>query len=140
MKKFKSPICHSDYEFSVENGVAGVRVAIAGEGDCLNMFLAPSDAPAIALAILEAAGFVGDETMFTGLAVANLRDHIEEQERVTAEAKDKAKLEAEARDFYDAYHSAADWPYQDWVMLEERYKAQFLAVARKAREMKGAGK
>ncbi|PRA13306.1 hypothetical protein CQ010_01280 [Arthrobacter sp. MYb211] len=103
--------------------------------------LAPSDAPALALAILEAAGVEvipfdeGPETE-AGHAVWALRHHMQEAEAKAAEAKDKAELEAEARDFYDVYHSAADWPYQDWVMLEERYKAQFIAVARHAREMR----
>lgn len=137
MKKFKSPICHSDYEFSVENGVAEVRVAIAGEGDCLNMFLAPSDAPAIALAILEAAGFVGDETMFTGLAVANLRDHIEEQERVTAVAKEQAELEAEAVRLANAGREASVEYERESVLNFHDLDTEFwLAVARKAREMR----
>lgn len=84
---------------------------------------------------LEAAGCTEESPNF-GTAVHELGLAIKEQEYITAEALEQAELEAEARDFYEAYHSAADWPYQDWVMLEDRYKAQFLAVARKAREMR----
>ena len=98
--------------------------------------LAPSDAPALALAILEAAGGRDALGIDVGNAMIDLREFVADQERITAEAKEQAELEAEARDFYDAYHSAADWPYPDWVMLEDRHKAQFLAVARKAREMR----
>ena len=105
-------------------------------------YFEPADGAKTALAILDSAGYTEGDKMAKDAARSHFGDAVEslavgvgEQGRATAEAKEQAELEAEARDFYDVYHSAADWPYQDWVMLEERYKAQFIAVARKAREM-----
>ncbi|MGH3651576.1 hypothetical protein [Glutamicibacter sp.] len=100
-------------------------------------YFAPENGAKTALAILEAAGFVGDENMFTGLAVANLRDHIEEQEHITAEAKEQAELEAEALEFYNVGASTVGIEGSE-VFYDLRLNDQkvFLAVARKAREMR----
>lgn len=97
----------------------------------VGIYLPASEAPALALAILEVAGFVGDETLFSGLAVANLRDHIEEQERVTAEAKEQAELEAEALELF----KAAFPRLIDEQFLSTEQAELWLRVARKAREM-----
>lgn len=135
-KTFKSSTQANDNRtLSVEKLYGEPRLTISDEKR-MGFLLDPSDAPALALAILEAAGIDDVDSGNTSCAVADLRTFIARQERITAEAREQAELEAEARDFYDAYHPAADWPYQDWVMLEDRYKAQFLAVARKAREMR----
>lgn len=94
-------------------------------------------APALALAILEAAGFDGDENMFTGLAVANLRDHVEEQERITAEAEAQAKLEAEALKLLNASLASCDLGQIElFDALNPIEQQRWLAVARKAREMR----
>ena len=116
-----------------------VRICSLHGPDVSNVTVSTQDAPALALAILEAGGFVGDENMFTGLAVANLRDHVEEQERATAEAEAQAELEAEALGLLNAYlHSADTRLYATWeevVEVSKRMAEDWLAVARKAREI-----
>lgn len=94
--------------------------------------------PSISLALLESAGFVGDENMFSGLAVANLRDHIEEQERSKAEAKDKAELKAEALELVNAWRDSANYtPHTNWDALEDTPVGDhWLSVARKSRELR----
>lgn len=103
--------------------------------------MSPSDAPALALAILEAAGVEGSSTggLITGarIAVGELKRHVAKQERITAEAKEQAELEDEAFNLYRAYMAVHE-PMNaigDWQMLAERTKEKWLAVARKAREM-----
>lgn len=141
-KTFKSVTPGNDHVLYAHASAGQVRVAIEGKRHS-GIIISRDDAPALALAILEAAGFTSedlqgdDSDRHFSLAVHHLLRGIEERERETAAAREQAELEAEARDFYDAYHSTADWPYQDWVMLEERYKAQFYAVARRARELGG---
>jgi len=109
----------------------------APDGVKLGIALDKDDAPALALAILEAAGAHKESQDFLGGAVEQLKFHIGEQERATAEAKEREELEAEALAFYLAYieatgvNSAAD-SFDD---LNSIAKEQWLAVARKAREL-----
>lgn len=100
--------------------------------------LAPSDAPALALAILEDAGFNASPNSSFNIAASYLINGIKEQERITAEAEAQAELEAEAFNLYRTYiavHEPMD-AIGDWQMLSERTKERWLAVARKAREMR----
>ncbi|MGO4297373.1 hypothetical protein [Glutamicibacter sp. MCAF14] len=102
--------------------------------------LAPSDAPALALAILEAAGWPEREsTSVTRTILSDLSRVVEFQERATAEAKEQAELEAEALELFNAQRKHQHYPLvEDWDM-QPSCKDTWLAVARKAREI-GAGK
>lgn len=107
--------------------------------------IAPSDAPALALAILEAAGYSEDDrkasnplcvTEFAS-AIIKLAEGIENQERIAAEAEAQAKLEAEALELMNVRLRASGTTVHltkatvDPVALEG-----WLAVARRAREMR----
>lgn len=134
-KTFKSALS-TDKELRITGGPERVCFAQrAHKGMESLVFIDNTEAPALALAILEAAGFDGDENMFTGLAVANLRDHVEEQERATSEAKEQAKLEAEALKLFQAWRKSHHLPMvEDWDMTPS-FKPEWLAVARRAREI-----
>lgn len=136
-KTFKS-VTDNESELDVRANDCGVFIAFSRAGQIRQAStFAPSDAPALALAILEAAGHGKASDSSRLMQAFDLIElHVAKQERITAEAKEQAELEAEARDFYDVYRSADNWPYQDWVMLEALYKAQFIAVASRAREMR----
>lgn len=101
--------------------------------------LAPSDVPALALAILEAAGVEAFGAGYLNKAVDCLQLHAREQERATAEATERAELEAEALALFNARQEAihsVDWePYEDFATEES--KQTWLAVARRAREIGG---
>lgn len=101
--------------------------------------LAPSDAPALALVILEAAGVkpyaLGKRT-YLGTAVVNLQAEVSEQEERSAEAKEQAELEGEALALRNALHGASETDFPTWPG-ESEAKENWLAVARKARELGG---
>ena len=103
--------------------------------------IAPSDAPALALAILEAAGYTEaeyvDEWPNVNRAVFSLRLGIEEQEREASRAKEQAELEAEALELYNARISfLGGEALTSFEKLNQDNKDMWLAVARKAREMR----
>ena len=116
----------------------------AFDGDARGFAFEPSDAPALALAILEAAGYSEDDrkasnplyvTEFAS-AIIKLAEGIENQERATAEAEAQAKLEAEALELMNAsrvHHKQP--PLERFDELPECARADWLAVARKAREL-----
>ena len=85
-------------------------------------------APALALAILEAAGV--EESSDAGVAAGYLRSHMTELERATAEAEAQAKLEAEALELYKTY-----WSGNVTGFSNEPNRDDWLAVARRAREI-----
>ncbi|MGO2030621.1 MAG: hypothetical protein ACTH2A_06710 [Glutamicibacter ardleyensis] len=108
--------------------------------------LAPSDAPALALAILEAAG-VEPSSPHYGLndspewnvrwASHYLGRSIELTEAKTAEAKEQAELEAEALDLFNLWLAGFNYEgYSEWTGENAELKGVWLAVARKAREMR----
>lgn len=99
-----------------------------------------SDAPAQALAILEAAGGRDSLGIDVGNAMTDLREYVTEQERVTAEAKEQAELEAEGYALYFAWvESTGSSAIADSLNDMHRLaKDQWLAVARRAREMRAA--
>ena len=114
-----------------------------GDNVLKSFYYKKSDAPAQALAILEAAGYTGitaskEPDNLIEKAYSAIRLHIKEQERATAEAEAQAKLEAEAFNLYRAYMDIHE-PMNaigGWHMLAEHTKENWLAFARKAREMR----
>lgn len=108
--------------------------------------VSPSDAPALALAILEAAGVVpvqrdyesyDDGTPAHLQAVAYfLKQHNEAQERTTAEARERAELEAEALELCNEFIEDMGYDRVDsWDGSVPSKKEAWLAVARRAREL-----
>jgi len=126
-------------------GVKGTSVylEISSESESRrNINLDASDVPALALAVLEAV--FGDDQPAPnkiGEAWAALYVHIAEQERATAEAKGQAELEAEALELYRAAYDARGLAsVSEFRLLSEKQKTEWLAVARKAREMRNKKK
>lgn len=135
----------SDRELTVKGYDDGSQVELLVMRSATGLFdtgiaIAPSDAPAIALAILEAAGGRDSLGIDVGNAMTDLREYVTEQERATAEARERAELEAEALELLNAYrksflHCAPEDDF-DGFDDPEAIKAKWLAVARRAREMR----
>lgn len=140
-KTFKS-VNDNTCELDVRANDCGVFIAFSRAGQIRQAStFAPSDAPALALAILEAAGFEDSSSggHITGarIAVGDLKRHVKMHERITAEAKEQAELEAEALELFKvsgAYGS--DRLFLKFSHLDDNIQKAWLAVARKAREMR----
>lgn len=100
-------------------------------------FLNPSEAPALCLSILEAAGHKASPNGSFSVAACYLRQGIKEQERATAEAEELAELESEALELRNEFtgRTATEWAYPTTTAKEG-----WLAVARRAREMRNEKK
>lgn len=142
-KTFKS--AHSDNKaLKVDELFGNPRLLIkAFDGDTRGFAYAPSDAPALALAILEAAGYddkaddMSQAESYAFDALHKLQQSVDEQERATAEAREQAELEAEALELINAWmDSCGAGEYPSWAQVESSRRKQGLAVARKAREMR----
>lgn len=142
MKTFKSALV-SPVTLEVEDtfglpGVPGVYLTIGQSVILLGL----SDAPALALAILESAGFEDSSSggHITGarIAVGDLKRHVKMQERANAEAKDRAELKAEALELVNAWRDSANYtPHTNWDALEDTPVGDhWLSVARKSRELR----
>lgn len=102
--------------------------------------IAPSDAPALALAILEAAGYKiaqrGDMDtvqIHVDAAIYELGCAREAQERISAEARERAELEAEALDLFNTSQgiSLTHWaPSTDRSVI-----STWVRIAKRAREL-----
>jgi hypothetical protein len=104
-------------------------------------YLSNEDAPAFALAVLEAAGYTGGEdAKHVLIARAYLKDHVEEQARRKAESEGAAKLDEEAEALYEAYRRADLSNLNEWDRLAESYRKPWREAAKKARELHGAAK
>lgn len=99
--------------------------------------IALSDAPALALAILEAAGHGKASDSSRLMQAFDLIElHVNEQERITAEAKEQAELEAEALELANsAVLVVGNPPYPSIGHMSDTSLRKWLAVARKAREI-----
>lgn len=123
-----------------------VRVSVDhGSDGARGIIIAPSDAPALALAILEAAGY-GEEIVTDGspdghiqVAKYYLYEGVKAHASITAEARERAELEAEALELFRAFqHVRADGVFvsvPSFASLSEPQQAEWLAVARRAREL-----
>lgn len=98
--------------------------------------LAPSDAPALALAILEAAGRTDSSKGGIIDKVSNamllLKEHVKAEERNTLEAKEQAELEGEALELFNANQGT---DLDDWKYADRSVVSSWVRVARKAREI-----
>lgn len=99
-------------------------------------------APAIALAILEAAGIQAipfDELAETepGHAVWALRHHVQESAAKAKEAADREALESDAVSLHEAWRSGLhNTPTTAWVKLPDYHRAAWIGVARAARAVR----
>ena len=108
-----------------------------------------SDAPALALAILEASGVeaksipsarIGTSEHLSDTAY-ELSTYVEKQQRATAEAKDKAELEAESLALLNASLASCDLGQIElFDALNPIEQQRWLAVARRARALAKEGK
>lgn len=103
-------------------------------------FLNPSEAPALALAILEAA--LGDHdacSMEFAEALSGLRREVRRIEERDTAAKEQEELEAEALELFNAFATSFDRRKKtssvDTLKENDVYN-HWLAVARRAREMR----
>lgn len=134
-KTFKSVVHGSSIQ--VHDNGEGVFIGLLREDSITRgTTLSKSDAPALALAVLEAAGVA--ESSDAGVAANYLRLHISEQERAKAEAREQAELEAEALELFNtrqkAIYGDACTTYKEFAT--DNAKQTWLAVARRAREMR----
>jgi hypothetical protein len=107
-----SPICANGFYVHATNTADDRFVTIRIEDD---------DAPAVALAILEAAGKGGsDAEWYEGQAVANLKEHVRLRDAAHAREVEDTKVQA----FRDTFHEAVDEPMEvmDWGAMDERLK------------------
>ena len=100
--------------------------------DRFGSYFTKEDAPALALAVLEAAGYVEPDGR-AGNALFHLRVHRDQQ----AEAKEQEALNKEAKAIYEAYGKATPYAMLSWEGLNEG-REPWRTVARKAREIHAA--
>lgn len=128
-------------------GTEGIYLELKENGNRATTVFPPKDAPALALAILEAAGY--REERKRGWDVLNSADEniaqamrylskgIEIQKRTTADAKEQAELEAEALELCDSARLAnGRFKIGNFGLMKDAEKTTWLAVARRAREMR----
>lgn len=130
-KTFKS--ASSERILEVDRGAATVDLFIgkAGSFKCFEVNLA--DAPSIALAILEAAGWPEeDKSSATRPIMQDLRCVVEFDERKAKEAADREALEAEARTLWE---SQTELLGHFWHRLDEAENRRWITIARAAREL-----
>ncbi|WP_417372975.1 hypothetical protein [Glutamicibacter protophormiae] len=137
-KTFKSTA--TNRTLTVEGHFNGEFAVVFSDDSSLDLMLQGGDAPALALAILEAAGVKGTSTggliTHDRVAVTNLKIHIEKQAKRTAEAKEQAKLEAEALELLNAEREEFSCtPVRDLSEVPARDQRAAIAVARRAREL-----
>ncbi|GGJ59127.1 hypothetical protein [Glutamicibacter ardleyensis] len=123
-----------------------VRFIICTEGESFaSLDIHPATIPALALAILEAAGVEARSIPSARLGTSEhlsdtayeLSTYIEKQQRATAEAKEQAELEAEALELANsAVLVVGNPPYRSIEHMSDTSLRKWLAVARKAREMR----
>ncbi|RKS19674.1 hypothetical protein DFO58_2176 [Arthrobacter sp. AG1021] len=124
-----------------------VRVSVDHASDgARGIIIAPSDAPALALAILEAAGYkehskanLGSSELLASYGMTKLRQAVQAQVREESETKSQAELEAEALMLANsAVLAVGNPPYPSIEHMSDTSLRKWLAVARKARELGGS--
>lgn len=133
-KTFKSTMT-DNRELEVDVIFSNPRLLIKESGNGRSGFVfAPSDAPDLALAILEAAGVPWNVDTALGRAAVELDKHVTTEAKRTAEARELAELEAEALGLYLACFP--NHAVHSFAQLRGKTGDQWLAVARRAREMR----
>lgn len=134
-KTFKSPVSHR--EVRVWQASDGVALAVLDDdsNESISTQASPSDAPALMLAIGEAAyPEVQGRPNRVHYAIGALLEQVEEDGFKAAEAQ--AELEAEAQCLRDAFAGEMKTELEDFSTLNSHVRDRWLAVARRAREMR----
>lgn len=142
-KTFKSKnSTNRDLDVSTYND--GIHLVIEDGIRILGITLEATDAPALCLAILEAAyppaDYVldGSPEAFLAVSAEYLRKASSAIDSKSKESADRAALEADAWTLY-ASAFPDDHPYPNLECFPEHLRDAWIRVALKAREMKGAG-
>lgn len=142
-KTFKSAVSHREVRIWPTD--AGFAIAVLDDvsNESTSTQLAPTDAPAICLAILEAAGvqaipFDEGPESEPGHAVWALRHHVQASEAKAKEAADREKLEGEALALCSAFQDAGGYARADVMTMHHYDYGKWMDAARKAREIHGA--
>ena len=143
-KTFKSAIIGHPRRLHLEENEHGVNIHASDPEwrDGYGITIATSDAPALALAILEAAGYqehskaeLGSSELLASYGMTKLRQAVQAQDREESEAEAQAKLEAEALKLINAYRDSMGYTTCYWETVGESDRKNWLAVARRAREL-----
>lgn len=137
-KTFKSAT-YEGCELTIKQIPSGSYVRTKVDGIGVSKFIvSPDDAPALALAILEAAG----EPMAP--EVARAMEALEEyKQRTQAEAEDAAdreKLDSEALDLYNRVMRSGKEPLSEWLSTLQFTRIKYTNIAKAARERYGVTK
>ena len=130
---------------------AGIRITIQESPDVTHGWFAPAQAPAIALAILEAAGVDLNESWsgldpygtpsHLGWIGGHLRAYVRQFANDQDKAQEQAELEAEALELCDSARLAnGRFKIGNFGLMKDAEKTTWLAVARRAREMRNEKK
>jgi len=141
-KTFKNRVSVRDSESVLEitDTPAGIRITVGEEDRIVSGWFNPVQGAGISLAILEAAGY-GEEVVTDGspdghiqVAKYYLHEGVKAQERATAEARERAELEAEALELCNAAIRQEDGAIYD-SFSQIPTPDLWLAVAHRAREI-----
>lgn len=135
-KTFKST--EGGFSIGIHPVKDGVQFRITNLRGNYQQFNTPASVAAEqALAILEAAvGESSRQSAYSERAIANLRAEVDRMKLEDAEAEAQAKLEAEALELRKAWKLGDGVQVQKFEDLIEVAQEKWLAVARKAREMR----
>ena len=135
-KSFKAP---SGRIFTVDEGGSygpSAYLGIDGDGKSAWGWVPKADVPALALAILEAAGYSEEPLTELCGALITLKAHI----GLKAEAAEREQLDKEAKALYEAYAKESVFALNTWGEMGGA-KDPWIAAAKKARELhKGEAK
>lgn len=144
---FKSRNIGMKNTFAVRDSGGGVHFTVTNnDGKVAGCDLANADAPALALAILEAAGIVpahhSDYQNGTPEALEHVAQGLKDEIAIAAaeakEAADREALEADAWELYKARTNGST--FDRFHDLERGTQAEWIAVAKHARTMHGVTK
>ena len=150
MSRFESSITEGKFleiDWADDDGSIGLGIIHSSFGDMGRITLSVSDVPALMVELARAAGLdkiiwgkdeVGTFKYHMHQAVLSLEKAIGARRDAEAAAKEQAELEAEALALFNALRDSIDvLPIASFSVLSDPVKARWLAVARKAREMRG---
>lgn len=121
-----------------ENGESGsIYITIDSQGSCAGVGI--EEAPALALAILEAAGIadIEDASSLVNNAMGQLAMHVATEAAKAKEAADREALEGEALRLYKV---TVPFTEPSWADLSHNQQQAWTVVAQVAREIHGVTK
>ena len=121
--------------YSDRLGSVVVKVEDHADGEFASVSVPKDEVPALALALLEEAGYVETDGRI-GNALFHLREHRDLQ----IEAREQKALDAEARELFEAYRSSGPYslPLVPWAEQPANVQQGYVAIARTARQIHAA--